>query len=410
MRLTEDERAMLAGERGDAPRVSLESQIAVGEFFGAERLIEVENAHVMGDWDVMGAAGRAYVERLVAAGGQVAVRTTRNPGAVDFAYAQRLRQSKSLVDGERSVRELLSRLGVDLVDTCIGYQTIQTPRLGEHVAWGDTGAAIYANAVLGARTNFESGPAAIAAAITGRTPAYGFHLEQHRAPSVRCQIEFQPSDQAEWGALGAVIGTRLQDYWAVPTLEGLEQAPSPDALKHLGASLASHGSLAMFHIPGVTPEANIFDSATVTSELTVDAADVDVIFSAGGPAGDPVDVVVFTAPQLSLAELARVRTLLEGRRVHPRVTLLATTNAVMRDEAVRMGDVEAIEAAGGVVLQGTCWYLMAPGAMGDSFGWHRLVTNSAKLVNIIKAHGFAASLRSTEACIEAAVTGRLPAP
>jgi predicted aconitase len=410
VRLTDEERAMLAGEHGDAARASLESQIAVGGFFGAERLVEVENAHVMGDWDVMGAAGRAYLERLVAVGGRVAVPTTRNPGAVDFAYAERLRQSKDLLDGERRVRELLSGLGIDLVDTCIGYQTIPTPRFGDHVAWGDTGAAIYANAVLGARTNFESGPAAIAAAITGRTPAYGFHLEQHRAPSVRCHTNLQPGDHAEWGALGAVIGARLQDYWAVPVLEGLDQAPSPDALKHLGASLASYGSLAMFHIPGVTPEADAIDPAAVASELTVDAADVDAIFAAGAGAGDPVDVVVFTAPQLSLAELAQVRTLLDGRRVHPQVTLLATTNAIARDEALRTGDVEAIELAGGLVLQGTCWYLMAPGAMGDSFRWRRLVTNSAKLINIIKAHSYQASLRSTEACIEAAVTGRLPAP
>ena len=401
---------MLAGERGDAVRASLESQIAVGGFFGAQRLVAVEHAHVMGDWDVMGAAGRGYVERLVAAGGRVAVPTTRNPGAVDFAYAQRLRQSKQLLDGERSVRELLSRLGVELVDTCIGYQTIHRPRLGEHIAWGDTGAAIFANAVLGARTNFESGPAGIAAAITGRTPAYGFHLEQHRAPSVSCHIDFQPADQADWGALGAVIGARLQDYWAVPLLEGLQHAPSPDALKHLGASLASYGSLAMFHIPGVTPEADAFDPAAVSSELTVDAADVDAIFSGGARTGDPVDVVVFTAPQLSLSELAHLSEQLEGRRIHPQVTLLATTNATTRDEAMRAGNVEAIESAGGLVLQGTCWYLMAPGAMGDSFRWRRLVTNSAKLLNIIKAHSYQASLRSTQACIEAAVTGRLPAP
>jgi hypothetical protein len=408
--LTDEEQAMRAGARGEAVSMALESQIAVGEFFGAARLVAVDNAHVMGDWDVMGDAGRAHLERLVAAGVKVAVPTTRNPGPVDFAYAQRLRQSPDLVRGERTVRTLLSRLGVDMVDTCVGYQTMPTPGLAEHVAWGDTGAAIYANAVLGARTNFESGPAAIAAAVTGRTPAYGFHLDEHRSASVRCHIAAQPGDPAEWGALGAVIGARLQDYWAVPVLEGLPEVASSDALKHLGASLASYGSLAMFHIPGVTPEAAGLADGAVTAELAVTASEVEAVFGApGSAAGDRVDVVVFTAPQLSLAELDRLGGLLQGRRVSDGVTLLATTSHVTRAAAARSGALEGIESAGGIVLQGTCWYLMAPGAMRAAFGWRRLVTSSAKLANIVRAHGYEVALRPTEACIEAAVTGRVPA-
>lgn len=407
VRLTEEERAIRAGANGEAARSALESQIAVGEFFGARRLVQVGNAHVMGDWDIMGEAGRAHLQQLVAAGGRVAVPTTRNPGPVDFAYARRLRQSPELVRGERSIRALLSQLGIELVDTCVGYQTMPTPALGEHVAWGDTGAAIYANAVLGARTNFESGPAALAAALTGRTPAYGFHLEEQRAATVRCRIDVNLSDHAHWGALGAVIGSRLENYWAVPLLEGLPPAPSPDALKHLAASLASYGSLAMFHIPGVTPEAAEL-GAGATAELTVGAGDLHEAFAAGAAPGDPVDLVVFTAPQLSLAELERLGAALDGRSVRPGVTLLATTSPATRAAAAHSGSVKAIETAGGLVLQGTCWYLMAPGAMRAAFGWRGLVTNSAKLANIIKAHGYEVTLRTTEACIEAAISGRVP--
>lgn len=407
MRLTEEEEAILAGEQGAAARAALQSQIAVGDFFSAERMVAIESAHVMADWDVMGVAGRAYLQRLVDAGGSVAVPTTRNPGAVDFAYAARLRQSPGLIEGEQSVRALLARLGVDLVDTCVGYQTMPTPEPGSHVAWGDTGAAIYANSVLGARTNFESGPAAIAAAITGRTPAYGFHLDDTRAPNVRCRVAVQPRDCAEWGALGAAIGLELHDYWAVPLIDGIETEPSSDELKHLGASLASYGSLAMFHIPGVTPEATAAGVPHVDLQIEIGTDELRSLFAPDAHVSEPVDLVVFTAPQLSLTELGRVASLLDGQRIHPDVTLLATTSPTTRAAAAASGAVAAIEAAGGLVLTGTCWYLMAPKSMGNSFGWRHVVTNSAKLLNIAKASEYRVTLRTTEACIEAALTGSL---
>lgn len=398
---------MLAGEHGPAARIALHSQIAVGDFFGADHLVPIESAHVMADWDVMGAGGRDYLRRLVDAGGSVRVPSTRNPGAVDFTYAKRLRQSSKLIEGEQSVRTLLTRLGIDLVDTCVGYQTMPTPAAGTHVAWGDTGAVIYANAVLGARTNYESGPAAVAAALTGRTPAYGFHLDQMRAPTVRCRVTAQPRDCAEWGALGAAIGLQLRDYWTVPLLQGIEMQPSSDQLKHLGASLASYGSLAMFHLPGVTPGPTAAAAGLAGSEIDVGAEDLERIFASDAQAGDAVDVVVFTAPQLSLAELERLGTMLDGRHIHPEVTLLATTSAVTREAAAASGILSTIETAGGLVLSGTCWYLMAPKAMGRTFGWRHLVTNSAKLLNIAKASEYAVTLRTTEACVEAAITGSL---
>lgn len=407
VRLTEEEEAILAGEQGTAARAALQSQIAVGDFFSAEQLVAIESAHVMADWDVMGVAGRAYLQRLADAGGAVAVPTTRNPGAVDFAYATRLRQSPGLIEGEQSVRKLLSELGVDLVDTCVGYQTMPTPEPGSHIAWGDTGAVIYANSVLGARTNFESGPAAIAAAITGRTPAYGFHLDDARAPNVRCRLAVQPRDCAEWGALGAAVGLQLHDYWAVPLIEGIETEPSADELKHLGASLASYGSLAMFHIPGVTPEASAAEARHTDLQIDIGTDELQGVFASDARAGEPVDLVVFTAPQLSLTELGRLAGLLNGRHIHPDVTLLATTSPMTRNAPEASGAVAAIEAAGGLVLNGTCWYLMAPKSMGDSFGWRHVVTNSAKLLNIAKASEYTVTLRTTEACIEAALTGSL---
>ena len=413
MILSDEEQAILAGGNGEAARHALASQIEVGRFFGAERFLPITNAHVMAEWGVMGEAGCAHVEQLLSAGGRVAVPTTRNPGPVDYDYAERLRQAPALLQGQRRLTEALHRLGVVTVDTCIGYQTFYQPHFGEHVAWGDTGAAIYANSVFGARTNFESGPAALAAALTGRTPAYGLHLDEHRRANVRCRVEAELRDVADWGALGAYVGAQVGDYWSVPVFANIDPAPSPDALKHLGASLASYGSLAMFHVEGVTPEAPTMAAAMggrpTDLELTVTRADVEAIYAAAGSPGDAVDLVVFTAPQLSLFELARLAELLDGARVADTVTLIVTTNAATRASATAEGYVGSIESAGGLVLQGTCWYVMDPAAMRESFGWKRLVTNSAKLVNIVKASRYDAILRTTEECVEAAVTGRVPA-
>ena len=408
MRLSAEEESIRAGEQGEAARAALESQVAVGQFYGAEGFVEVTNAHLMGDWEVMGEGGYRYLAQLASSGGQVKIPTTRNPRPVDLRYANRLRQSRELLDGERRVTALLRKLGIAGVDTCIAYQSLYQPSLGEHVAWGDTGAAIYANAVFGARTNFESGPAAIAAALTGRTPAYGYHLDEHRRPNVRCRVEVSLHDLADWGALGAAVGSLLPDYWAVPLLEGVDRPSSPDALKHLGAALASYGSLAMFHIPGVTPEAMGVEQATIKRQVTVTQADIDALYDEAGRAGEPVDLVVFSAPQLSLFELRRLAGLLDGQRLASAVTLIVTTNPMTRAAADDAGYVSAIEGTGALVLQGTCWYIMDPAAMRDAFGWRRLVTNSAKLVNIMKVHGYEPVLRRTEGCVEAALTGKVP--
>jgi predicted aconitase len=409
--LTPEEKEILAGRSGDAVRLALESQLAVAEFFGARRFVPIKQAHVMADWEAMDDAGCEFLERMVGLGGRTAVPTTRNPTSVDLRYGRELRQSAELLAGNQRVSSLLRQLGVMTVDTCIGYQTLYQPRFREHVAWGDTGTVIYANSVLGARTNFEAGPAAIAAALTGRVPEYGFHLDAVRGGNVYCRVEARLDDVAQWGALGAVIGSAARDYWNVPIIEPVGLDPSPDDLKHLGASLASYGSMAMFHIVGKTPEAPTVDAAVglegIGKDLIVRDDDIEAVLERNSVPGEPVDVVVFTAPQLSLFELRKLAQLLEGRRVCEHTMLLATTNAMAWKAADDEGYVKVIEQAGGSVLRGVCWYLMEPQKMREAFTWERVVTNSAKLVNIIQAHGYEAVLCTTEECVEAAVQGEV---
>lgn len=413
MELGEPARRMLAGDFGEPVRIALAQQVAVGEFFGAERLVPVTNVHLMGDMEVMGEAGFAFLRDLAEQGGRFRVPVTTNARCVDFDHAEAVRQRPELVERERRLVATLRTLGALPVDTCINYQTLYQPHFGEHLAWGDTGTVIWANSVCGARTNYEAGPAAVAAGLTGLTPAYGYHLPAQRAGSLRFEVRADLTDWADWGALGGIVGRRTLDYWAVPVLTGLRTAPTGDDLKHFGAALASYGSCAMFHLVGVTPEARdeseAFRGRPPAAAHVVDDAALAAFYRTYPEDRAEVDVVVFSAPQLSVLELGRLAALLAGRRVHPNTALLVTTNFANREVAARLGYVATIEAAGGRVLSGTCWYIMEPARMAAAFGWRNVLTNSAKMANILGGYRLHPILRRTEVCVEAACLGRLPA-
>ncbi|MGH7031295.1 MAG: aconitase X, partial [Stellaceae bacterium] len=257
MRLDDEERAMLASELGEPRRWAIAHQIAVGEFFDAADFVQVSQAHIMADTESLGEAGVRFLETLAAAPDterRVKVPTITDPRGIDFRVYRRLGQSEWMAARERRAIEALSALGVLMTDTCINYQTIMAPLRSDHVAFGDTGVAIYANSVLGARSNFEGGPSALAAALTGRTPRYGCHLEECRRGTKRLRLSATPRDLSEWGALGGIVGEACGSYWQVPVIDGIEATPGSDALKHFGTALASFGSVPLFHMPGITAE------------------------------------------------------------------------------------------------------------------------------------------------------------
>jgi predicted aconitase len=403
MKLNALERAMRAGELGRAAQLAIEHQIKVGEFFGAAEFVEVTQAHVMADTESLGESGVSWLEALAREdGAQVRVPTITDPRGTDFAKAGALKQADWMLRLERRAIDAFVRLGVSMTDTCINYQTIQAPARGESVAFGDTGVVIYANSVCGARSNFEGGPSALAAGLTGRTPRYGFHLDAHRAATLRISVTGIPGSLNDWGALGGVIGRLAGHYWAVPFIEGLEQSrPGSDALKHFGAAMASFGSVAMFHLAGITPEA---DPAKMTATHRVGEAEVKALQLEFWDGGE-IDVVVFSAPQLSLYELRTLAALCDGRRfVKP---LLAVTSPQVKPDADRFGYTQRIEAAGGDVLAGMCFYQSYAREIAEANGWKRLATNSAKMVNILGGYGYVPLLASMERCVEAAQTGRL---
>jgi predicted aconitase len=401
---------MLAGETGELRRIALAHQLKVGEFFGAEDFVPVTQAHVMADTESLGEAGVRWLESLAAASqrerGGVRVPTITDPRGTDFSKAKQLGQADWMLQLEQRAIDAFVKLGVSMTDTCINYQTVQAPTRGEHVAFGDTGVVIYANSVCGARSNFEGGPSALAAGLTGRTPRYGFHLDAVRQATVHVRVDWTPVTLNDWGALGGVIGGIAGNYWAVPVVEGLDRAPTSDEFKHFGAAMASFGSIALFHIVGITPE------ATRLADVAGDAMpghrvgrdEVKALQKSYAVDGT-VDVVVFSAPQLSLYELRALAELCDGRTF--RIPLLATTSPQVKPDADRFGYVRRIEAAGGTVYSGMCFYQSYAREIAEANGWKRLVTNSVKMVNILGGYGYVPMLASMEDCVRAAEIGRL---
>jgi predicted aconitase len=407
MKLTDEEEALRAGEFGPAAQWAIEHQIKVGRYLGAGDFVPVTQAHVMADTESLGPAGVEWLERMAGLPPEqrhVRIPTITDPRGTDFAAAHRLKQQPWMLDLERRAIAAFEALGVLMTNTCINYQTIMPPVLGEHVAYGDTGVVIYSNSVCGARSNFEGGPSALSAGLTGRTPRYGYHLDERRRATLVVEVGWTPRELNDWGALGGIVGRLAGDYWQVPALVGIDRVPGSDEMKHFGAALASYGSVALFHMVGITPEARI-EADVVAAGATlprheIGEADIRAFAASYAREIDRVDLVVFSAPQLSLVEVAQVAGLLDGRRAS--VPLLVVTSPQVKPDADRMGLTARIEAAGGSVLSGMCFYQSYAREMAEANGWKRLATNSAKLVNILGGYGYRPALLSMEACIEAA--------
>ena len=402
---------MLAGSAGPARQWAIDHQLRVGRYLGAPDFVPVSQAHIMADTESLGLAGVEWLERLAVLPKEqrhVRIPTITDPRGTDFAAAARLKQQEWMLALEHRAIAAFEAMGILMTDTCINYQTIMPAVRGEHMAYGDTGVVIYSNSVLGARSNFEGGPSALAAGLTGRTPRYGYHLDARRHATLLIRVTHTPCALHDWGALGGIVGRLAGDYWRVPALVGLDRVPGSDELKHFGAALASYGSVALFHMDGITPEArHLADVADPAMEVraTIGETELRAFQQAYSGRVDQVDVVVFSAPQLSLLEMQALADMLDGRQVS--VPLLAVTSPQVKPDADRLGITARIEAAGGLVLSGMCFYQSYAREMAEANGWQSLATNSAKLTNILGGYGYRPALLSMAACVDAACRGRI---
>ena len=409
MQLNKLEKKLLSGKLGEPRKFALEHQIKVGEFFDAPDMVEVSQVHIMADTESLGGVGVKFLESIAKhplKDRKVMVPTITDPRGADFKAYKVLGQKEEFINLEKRTIKAFKALNVMMTDTCINYQVFMPPVMGEHLAFGDTGSSIYANSVLGARTNFEGGPSALAAALTGRTPRYGFHLEKNRAANKYIKVKANLNTYSDWGALGGIIGREMTSYWDVPIIYGIEQKPTSDQMKHFGAAMASFGSTPMFHINDITPENHKYNNFN-NHNFSFTQEDIKKFYKKFSSNDKKIDVVVFAAPQLSLDEMQKLSNFLDGKTVNPNVTLIACTAPSIKTLCDTNNITSKIEKSGGIVLEGVCFYNMHAREIAEANGWKKLMSNSAKIANILGGYGYETILNSMEKCVESACSGKV---
>jgi len=397
--LSAEERAMLAGEAGPGVAKAMEIVVALGRIYGAARLTPVASVQVSGvSYKNLGDAGLAFLEEWAAQGARVRVPTTLNPAGMDLANWRALGFTESFAERQRAVIAAYRAFGVTPTCTCTPYLVGHTPSSGQHIAWAESSAVSYANSVLGARTNREGGPSALAAAITGRTACYGLHLDENRQATAVIDVRCPVRSESELGALGLLVGQLVGNR--VPALRFHDWRPENLALNTLGAAMAASGAVALYHIEGVTPEANSGNVVRPGAE-TYMIDDLSPGYEALDGTCVEIDLVSLGCPHASLADLRKLADCLDGHCLQ--AALWITTARATREAAESEGIISRIEAAGGQVVADTCM-VVAP---AEELGFRSMATNSAKMAFYSPSHsGLQVRFGPLEQCVKAALTGK----
>lgn len=393
MKLTPEEERMLAGDRGHAVGKSMQILVALGRIFDAEGMLPVRKVQISGvSYDNLGDAGLEYLREL-SADGRVRVPTTLNPAGMDTQAWAEMGIPESFALKQQEVVAVFERMGVNTTLSCTPYLIGSVPEHGEHIAWGESSAVTFANSVLGARTNKEGGPSSIAAALTGRTPAYGLHLDENRRPHVLVQVDAKVESRADYGALGMVLGERLNGDIAL--LAGVE-GRSWSHLKALCAALPTFGGAPIFHIEGITPER----WQRPNRSIRIEQAEIDAAHASLDDGVEQPDLVFLGCPHLSLEELEQIADLLEGRIVRGELWLGVARE--IKERADALGISARIKAAGARIASDTCHVVAPLRGRFDSFA-----TNSAKGIYYGRAKNrFRSRFASMRECVEMATEER----
>jgi len=385
----EDER-ILAGEQGETRQKMLELLVALGKVFGAEKLVPIRSAQVSGaSYKTIGEYGLAWLSTLDA---KAVVPAVLNPIGMPRGRWQEMGISGDFAQKQNAVVAAYERLGVGLECTCTPYYLRETS-YGDHLAWSESSAVSYANSVIGARTNREGGPGALAAAIIGKTPCYGFHLEVNRKPQVIVRVQADTRDWsiAHYGALGFHTGKLVGNR--IPYLSGLEAADS-DHLKGLGAAMAATGAVALYHVEGVTPEAvKVPFDLSGLEVITVETDEIEALFR-----HMPVDAVAVGCPHCSPKELEEIARILKGKLVMMPLYVFAAQGVIEKNQRT----VDAIEKSGARVFADTC---MVVSPVMEQYS--AIMVNSGKaLAYVPDMCAAVARIGTIEDCVKVATGGK----
>ena len=373
MYLTNAEERILSGENGEVMERLFRLLVQLGEIYGADRMIPVGSAQVAGvSYKSIGDPGVEFLEDYAAKGAKVKIVTFLNPAGMDIEDWQKLNVPPGFAEMQLRIMNAFKKMGIVVSATCTPYLAGNLPRFREHIAWSESSAISFSNSVIGARTNREGGPSALAAALCGVTPNYGLHLDENRKPQVLVEVDVKLEDSADFGALGYAVGKQVKNR--TPYFKGIKDADT-DQLKALGAAMAASGAVALYHIEDLTPEAHLMEVKGL-EKLSVSNKDVDETFSKLTTGKEP-DIVILGCPHSSLREIMTVSRKLEGKKL--KKPLWVCTSRMVKEAANRMGFTQTIEAAGGRVVADTCM-VVAP---IEDMGYKTTASNSGKAANYL---------------------------
>jgi hypothetical protein len=358
MYLTKEQEHMLNGGHGEVVERQMRLLVRLGEIYKADRMIDVGSVQVAGvSYKSLGDPGLEFLEDIAHKGAKVKVLTFLNPAGIDMESWREIGFPESFAVMQKKVMDAFEKMGIVMSATCTPYLAGNLPRFREHIAWSESSAVSFSNSVIGARTNREGGPSALAAAICGFTPNYGLHLDENRKPHMHVKVDAKLEYNSDFGALGYHIGKIAGSK--IPYFTGIKNA-NTDNLKALGAAMAASGAVALYHAEGLTPEAGMMETKGLE---TVDVGEKELkeAYAKLNTGKDP-DLVVVGCPHASLREIITIAKKLEGK--HLKKPLWICTSRVMKDAATRMGLTAAIEKAGGKIVADTCMVVSPIEEMG----------------------------------------------
>lgn len=408
--LTSDEQAMLAGDSGSGVATAMRLMVRIADVMGATHLRPIIGAHI-DSCLYHGQSGLDFVNLLADGGASVIVPTTLNVSSLDLLHPELYRGDPQTGVEAKALMDAYVSLGCEPTWTCAPYQLEQRPALGDHVAWAESNAIVFANSVLGARTHRYGDFIDIAAAVTGRVPDAGLHTDEARYATMIIDVSYLPerllSIDALFPVLGHHIGRTVGRH--IPAIIGLPSTTSEDQLKALGAGAASSGSLAMFHAIGITPEAATLQAAcgdrAVTNSVAVTTDDLATARDQLSTATDgTLATISLGTPHYSITEIGRLVEALAERPIHNSIRMYVSTGRDILNEAGLRGWTKALETAGVQFVTDTCTYItpiIEPNvgiAMTDSAKWAYYAPGNIGVDVVFGA---------LQECVESAVAGHI---
>jgi hypothetical protein len=358
MHLTKEEEKILNGEKGDVAERLFRLLVRLGEIYGADKMIPVGSVQVAGvSYKSIGDPGTEFLEDMANKDAKVKVLTYLNPAGMDLENWKDYGFPEDFAKNQLRIINAFKKMGIVITSTCTPYLAGNLPRFREHIAWSESSAVSFSNSVIGARTNREGGPSALAAAICGVTPNYGLHLWENRQPDFEIKVEADLDFNSDFGALGYIIGKTVKNK--IPYFTGIKNADT-DQLKSLGAAMAASGAVAIYHVENLTPEADSVEKNNL-EKVTIDQKDIDEAYQELSSGKDP-DIVILGCPHASLKEISRLADKVEGKKLKKPVWIC--TSRMVKEASERMGYNEIIAKAGGSVVADTCMVVSPIEQMG----------------------------------------------